>query len=54
MKAVYDLIKDAYQGDTAIPLNKRNTKNFDKLSVGSFLCDVGLAMHRNQNSLNNR
>lgn len=54
VKAVYDLIKDVFQGDTVIPLNKRNTKNSDKLSVGSFLCDAGLTVHRNQNSQNKR
>ena len=34
MNAVYDLVKDVYQGDAVIPINKRNTKNPEKLPAG--------------------
>ena len=42
VNAVYDLIKDVYQGDAVIPLNKRNTKDPKKLSSGNPVCDAGL------------
>lgn len=35
VKAVYDLVKDAYQRDAVIPLNKRNTKFSEKLLAGT-------------------
>ena len=46
VNTVYTLVKDVYQGDAVIPLNKRNTKNPEKLSTGNPLCDAGLAMHK--------
>lgn len=46
VKAVYNLVKDVYQGEAVIPLNKRNTKSPEKLPVGSPICDAGLAMHK--------
>ena len=46
VKAVYDLVKDVYQGDAVIPLNKRNTKDPEKLPAGNLICDAGLAMHK--------
>ena len=46
VNAVYDLVKDVYQGDAVIPLNKRNTKNPEKLPDGNPICDAGLAMHK--------
>ena len=46
VNAVYDLVKDVYQGDAVIPLNKRNTKDPEKLPAGNPLCDAGLAMHK--------
>ena len=45
-KAVYNLVKDVYEGEAVIPLNKRNTKNPEKLSTGRLICDAGLAMHK--------
>lgn len=45
-KAVYNLVKDVYQGDAVIPLNKRNTKSPEKLPAGNPICDAGLAMHK--------
>ena len=46
VKAVYDLVKDVYQGDAVIPLNKRNTKDPKKLPAGNPFCEAGLAMHK--------
>lgn len=43
---IYDLVKDVYQGDAVIPLNRRNTKDPKKLSAGKLVCDAGLAMHK--------
>ena len=37
VKAVYDPVKDIYDGEAVIPLNKRNTKNPDKLPADSFV-----------------
>ena len=45
-KHVYNTVKDVYNGDAVIPLNKRNTKNPDKLPSGTPICEAGLAMHR--------
>lgn len=53
VKAVYDLVKDVYQGDAVIPLNKRNTKNPDKLPTGRLLCPAGLAMHKDGKTFDN-
>lgn len=46
VKAVYDLVKDVYHGDAVIPLNKRNTKDPEKLPAGNPICKAGLAMHK--------
>ncbi len=46
VNAVYNLVKDVYQGEAVIPLNKRNTKHSENLSVGNPICDAGLAMHK--------
>jgi len=46
VKAIYDLVKNVYQGDAVIPLNKRNTKDPEKRPAGNPLCDAGLAMHK--------
>ena len=43
---LYDLVKDVYRGEAVIPLNKRNTKDPEKLPAGNPLCDAGLAMHK--------
>lgn len=53
VKAVYDLVKDVYQGETVIPLNKRNTKDPDKLPGGRLLCPAGLAMHKDGKTFDN-
>lgn len=53
VKAVYDLVKDIYDGEAVIPLNKRNTKNPDKLPAGRLLCPAGLAMHKDGKTFDN-
>ncbi|MEG2679522.1 MAG: transposase [Oscillospiraceae bacterium] len=45
-KAIYNLVKDVYEGEAVIPLNKRGTKNPKKLPVGNLICEAGLAMHK--------
>lgn len=45
-KHIYNLLRDIYEAECFIPLNKRNTKNHKKLPVGNPICDAGLAMHR--------
>lgn len=53
VKAVYDLVKDIYDGEAVIPLNRRNTKNPDKLPAGRLLCSAGLAMHKDGKTFDN-
>ena len=53
VKEVYDLVKDIYNGEAVIPLNKRNTKNPDKLPAGRLLCSAGLAMHKDGKTFDN-
>ena len=53
VKTVYNLVKDAYEGEAVIPLNKRNTKNPEKLSVGNPICEAGLAMSKDGKTTNN-
>ena len=44
VKTVYNLVKDAYEGEAVIPLNKRGIKSPEKLSVGNPICEAGLAI----------
>jgi len=53
VKAVYSLVKDVYQGEAVIPLNKRNTKSPEKLPAGNPICDAGLAMHKDGKTTDN-
>lgn len=46
VKAIYNTVKDVYEGDCVIPLNKRNAKNSKKLPSGHPICDAGLAMNK--------
>ena len=46
VKAIYNTVKDLYEGECVIPINQRNTKNPKKLPVGNPICDAGLAMRR--------
>ena len=52
-KAVYNLVKDTYEGEPIIPLNKRNTKDPHKLAVGNPICEAGLAMHKDGKTTDN-
>ena len=46
VKAIYNAIRDKYNGDCFIALNKRNTKNPSKLPSGNIICEAGLAMNK--------
>ena len=46
VKTVYNLVKDAYEGEAVIPLNKRGIKSPEKLSVGNPICEAGLAIRK--------
>lgn len=46
VKAIYNTVKEVYFGECAIPLNKRNSKDPQKLSSGHPICEAGLAMHK--------
>ncbi len=46
VKTVYNLVKDAYEGEAVIPLNKRGTKSPEILSVGNPICEAGLAIRK--------
>ncbi len=46
VKAIYNAVRDVYEGECFIPLNTRNTKNPSKLPNGTVLCEAGLAMHK--------
>ncbi len=41
----YD-VKEVYDGEAFIPLNKRNTKDSKKFPAGNPICDAGLAMYK--------
>ena len=44
VKKIYNLVKELYDGECIIPLNKRNTKNPKLLPQGNPICEAGLAM----------
>ncbi len=46
VKNIYNQLKELYNGDCIIPLNKRNTKNTKLLPTGTPVCEAGLAMNR--------
>ena len=46
VKEIYNTIKTLYGGECFIPINPRNTKDPEKLSIGNPICQAGLAMHR--------
>ena len=46
VKAIYNTVRNTYNGDCFIALNKRNTKNPKKLPSGNIICEAGLAMHK--------
>ncbi|MDO4364699.1 MAG: transposase [Clostridia bacterium] len=45
IKAIYNTVKNVYNGECNIPLNKRNTKK-PKVTSSHPICDAGLAMHK--------
>ena len=45
VKNIYNQVKQLYNGECIIPLNKRNTKNISLLPVGVPSCEAGLAMN---------
>ena len=44
VKKIYNQVKELYDGECIIPLNKRNTKNPKLLPQGNPVCEAGLAM----------
>lgn len=46
VKEIYNFVKNTYQGDCVIPLNKRNTKDTKKLPSEHPICEAGLTMHK--------
>lgn len=54
VKTVYNLMKDAYEGEAVIPLNKRSTKSPEKLSVGNPICEAGLAISKDGKTTDGR
>jgi len=46
VKAIYNTVRDTYQGECFIPLNPRNTKDPKKLHDGVPLCEAALPMRR--------
>ena len=44
VKNIYNQVKDLYNGECIIPLNKRNSKNPKLLPQGNPICEAGLAM----------
>ena len=53
VKAIYNTVKDVYDGECYIPLNKRNTKNPKKLPSGRPVCDAGLVMNKDGKTTDN-
>ena len=53
VKKIYNTVKNVYSGECCIPINKRNTKNPDKLPSGRPLCDAGLAMNKDGKTTDN-
>lgn len=53
VKEIYNMVRDVYEGEAFIPLNKRNTKDPKKLDAGNPVCDAGLAMHKDGKTSDN-
>lgn len=53
VRSIYHLVKDIYEGEAVIPLNKRNTKDVKKLPAGNLICEAGLAMHKDGKTRDN-
>lgn len=50
VKNIYNQVKQLYNGECIIPLNKRNTKNTKLLPIGTPVCEAGLSMNRDGKS----
>lgn len=50
IKSIYNQVKQLYNGECMIPLNKRNTKNTKLLPAGTPVCEAGLSMNRDGKS----
>ena len=46
VRDIYNMVKDVYEGEAFIPLNKRGTKDPKKLAASNPICEAGLAMHK--------
>lgn len=46
IKAIYNSVKNVYDGECVIPLNPRNKKNPKMTAVGNIVCEAGFAMHK--------
>ena len=53
VKEIYNTVKNVYNGECAIPLNKRNTKNPEKLPSGHPVCEAGFAMNKDGKTYDN-
>ena len=53
VKVIYNTVKNVYEGECYIPLNKRNTKNPKKLPSGRPVCDAGLVMNKDGKTTDN-
>lgn len=53
VKTIYNTVKEVYEGECYIPLNKRNTKNPKKLPSGHPICEAGLAMNKDGKTTDN-
>ena len=53
VKTIYNTVKEVYEGECFIPLNKRNTKNPEKLPSGHPICEAGLAMNKDGKTTDN-
>lgn len=50
IKNIYNQVKQLYNGECMIPLNKRNTKNTKLLPAGTPVCEAGLSMNHDGKS----
>lgn len=46
VKAIYNTVKDVYEGECVIPINPRNSKPQNLNPMGRPVCDAGLAMNK--------
>jgi hypothetical protein len=53
IKAIYNTVRNEFDGECFIPINPRNTKNPKMLSIGHPLCDAGFAMRKDGKTYDN-